>query len=135
MGPLMYLQGIARQQIEAALVPCDLTYYEYNALAILCLSGAPWALSPSKLKAALQFTSGGLSNLLKRLEQRQFITRSDNPRDGRGVLVQLTQQGKQLMDHAMPRVTAVAQHLVRTFSARERASLARLLQRMIADNA
>jgi len=131
----MYLQGIVRQQIEAALTPFDLTYYEYSVLATLCTSGAPWALSPSTLKDTLLFTSGGLSNLLKRLEQRQYITRSNNPRDGRGVLVQLTPQGKQLMDHAMPRVAATEQHLVRMFNARERANLARLLQRMVAGNA
>jgi len=130
IGRLVHLANSAHQSLDAALAACDLNYYEYSALATLRASGSPWELSPSKLKATLSFTSGGLSNLLKRLEKRQFITRSENPHDGRGVLVRLTQQGKQLVDAAIPHVCTTKASLVRMLNARERAALARLLCRM-----
>ncbi|WP_208513893.1 MarR family transcriptional regulator, partial [Variovorax paradoxus] len=44
-------------------------------------------MSRSRLQSTLLFTSGGLSNLLKRLEQEGLVKRSIHPDDGRGVLV------------------------------------------------
>jgi len=133
VGRLMHLQGIMLQRLSVALEACDLTYYEYSVLAALREAGAPWALSPSTLKTVLLFTSGGLSNLLKRLERRRFITRASNPQDGRGVLVHLTPQGKQLVDAAIPRIAAAELQLVHTLSARERNTMARLLCRIGSD--
>jgi len=130
IGRLMHLANSAHQSLDAALAACDLNYYEYSALAALRMVGQPWELSPSKLKAMLSFTSGGLSNLLKRLEKRQCITRAENPHDGRGVLVRLTNQGKHLVDAAIPHVCATKLNLVRMLNARERTALARLLCRM-----
>jgi len=130
VGRLLYLANFAHQNLEAALASANLTYYEYCVLSTLRVAGAPWELSPSALKSTLLFTSGGLSNLLKRLEKRHFISRADNPQDGRGVLVRLTRQGKQLVDAVMPNVSAAKLDLIRMLSARERTTLARLLRRM-----
>jgi len=134
VGHLMQLQSSMHQALTAALSPCDLTYYEYGVLAALRTVGEPWALSPSTLKDKLLFTSGGLSNLLKRLEKQHFITRKSNPRDGRGVFVYLTPHGRQIVDEAIPRVAATELHLVRKLNARDRTALVRLLQRMRAEN-
>jgi len=130
VGRLMYLANLAHQTLEAALASADLTYYEYSVLSSLRVVGAPWELSPSVLKSTLLFTSGGLSNLLKRLENRQFIVRADNPHDGRGVLVRLTRQGKSLIDAVMPGVSSAKLDLIRMLNARERTTLVRLLRRM-----
>jgi len=127
---LMYLANVARQNTEMVLAGVDLTYYEYSVLSTLRVAGEACELSPSVLKSTLLFTSGGLSNLLKRLEKRQLIQRSDNPEDGRGVLVRLTPQGKHLADAVMPRVSASKLDLVRMLNTRERSTLARLLRRM-----
>jgi len=130
VGRLLYLSSLAQQNLETALAPFHLTYYEYSVLSALRVSGPPYELSPSMLKTTLLFTSGGLSNLFKRLEKRQFITRLGNPKDGRGVLVRLTRQGRDLVDTAMPSVCNTKLDLIRMLNTRERTTLARLLRRM-----
>jgi len=134
IGRLLHLGSFAQQTLEAMLASFDLTYYEYGVLSTLRVAGSGGELSPSALKTTLLFTSGGLSNLLKRLEIRQFIARSNNPQDGRGVLVRLTRQGKHVVDAAMPSVCAATADMIRMFNARERATLVRLLRRMGLEN-
>jgi DNA-binding MarR family transcriptional regulator len=49
-------------------------------------------MSPSQLQQTLIVTSGGMSNLLKKAEDMGLIERHEDPLDGRGRIVQLTQK-------------------------------------------
>jgi DNA-binding MarR family transcriptional regulator len=89
-------------------------------------------MTPSNLQARLLFTSGGLSNLLKRLEANGWIERTDHPEDGRGVLVCLTPRGRKLADRAMPDHAEAELRLLQMFTPHERAQFAGLLARMMA---
>ena len=62
-------------------------------LATLRVEGAPYRMSPKALLDTLILTSGGLSNLLRRLEKAGHIRRMADETDGRGVIVELTEQG------------------------------------------
>jgi DNA-binding MarR family transcriptional regulator len=132
VGRLLHLEGVVLQTVNAALAPHGLKYLEYAVLATLRVSGAPYRMTPSNLQARLLFTSGGLSNLLKRLEGSGWIQRTDDPEDGRGVLVCLTAKGRRLADRAMPDHASAELRLLRMFSAQEREQLAGLLARMMA---
>lgn len=134
VGRLLHLEGVVLQAVNSALAPHGLKYLEYAVLATLRVSGAPFRMTPSNLQARLLFTSGGLSNLLKRLEGNGWIQRTDDPEDGRGVLVCLTPKGRRLADRAMPDHANAEQRLLRMFSLQERAQLADLLARMMAGN-
>ncbi|MEJ8825881.1 MarR family transcriptional regulator [Variovorax humicola] len=135
VGRLLRLEEVVLRSINAVLQPYGLKYQEYAVLATLRVSGAPYRLSPSLLQATLLFTSGGLSNLLKRLEREGLIKRSTDPRDGRGVQVRLTAKGHRLVDEAMPKHAAAELHLLRMFDAEQRETLARLLSVMMVGNA
>lgn len=135
VGRLLRLEEVVLRTLNAAVAPWGLKYQEYAVLATLRVAGAPYQLTPSKLKATMLFTSGGLSNLLKRLEKDGLIRRSTDPDDGRGVLVRLSAKGRKLADAAMPHHAAAELHLVRMFGADERDDLARLLCQMIDGNA
>jgi DNA-binding MarR family transcriptional regulator len=135
IGRLLRLEEVVLRSINAVLQPFDLKYQEYAVLATLRVAGAPYRLSPSRLQSTLLFTSGGLSNLLKRLEQEDLIKRSTDPKDGRGVLVRLTAKGLRLADEAMPRHAAAELHLLRMLDAGQREQLGQLLSLMMVGNA
>ncbi|VTU45680.1 Multiple antibiotic resistance protein MarR (plasmid) [Variovorax sp. PBL-E5] len=135
VGRLIRLEEVVLRSLNAVLQPFGLKYQEYAVLATLRVSGPPYRLTPSRLQATLLFTSGGLSNLLKRLERDGLVRRSTDPRDGRGVLVRLTARGQRLADEAMPRHAAAELRLLRMFEPQERAALARLLSVMMVGNA
>ena len=121
--------------LNEVLQPFGLKYQEYAVLATLRVAGPPYRLSPSRLQATLLFTSGGLSNLLKRLELGGLVRRSTDPKDGRGVVVKLTAKGQRLADAAMPRHAAAELYLLRMFDPQQREILGQLLSRMMVGNA
>lgn len=131
VGRLLRLEGLVMDAANSALAPYGLKFQEYGVLATLRVQGAPYCLTPSQLQAALLFTSGGLSNLIKRLEANGWVERTDDPNDGRGVLVSLTAKGRRLADRAMPEHANTERRLLSMFSIAERAQLADLLARMI----
>lgn len=131
IGRLIHLQEGVLQALHRALQPFNLRYQEYAVLATLRVSGEPYRLSLQGLRETLLYTSGGLSNLLKRLETAEFIVRVPDEIDRRCVWVQLTDAGAQLADAAMPVHAGAELALLRSFSADERKQLASLLARMI----
>ncbi|MDB5998409.1 MAG: MarR family transcriptional regulator [Rhizobacter sp.] len=135
VGRLLRLEEVVLRAINSVLQPFGLKYQEYAVLATLRVAGAPYRLSPSRLQATLLFTSGGLSNLLKRLEREGWVRRSSDPKDGRGVLVKLTPKGLRLADEAMPKHAAAEQHLLRMFDSQQRENLSALLSMMMVGNA
>ena len=135
VGRLLRLEEVILHTINNALTPHRLKYQEYAVLATLRVSGAPYRLTPSRLQSTLLFSSGGLSNLLKRLEHDGLVRRSGNPQDGRGVLVSLTAKGRNLADRAMPDHAKAELKLLEMFSVKERDALSGLLSRMMVGNA
>ncbi|MFA5664938.1 MarR family winged helix-turn-helix transcriptional regulator [Castellaniella sp.] len=135
VGRLIRLEEIVLQPINAALSEHGLTYFEYAVLATLRVAPEPQGLAPRYLLSRLLCSSGGLSNLLKRLETRGLIARRADPDDGRGVLVSLTPDGRALADRAMPDHARVEQQLIAMLSAEEQDVLARLLNRLLVGNA
>jgi DNA-binding MarR family transcriptional regulator len=134
VGRILRLQDVILRAADAHLRAHGLKYPAYAVLATLRASGAPFRMSPSQLRATLLLTSGGLSNLLARLERRGLIRRLADPNDGRGVIVELAKTGRELADQAMPTHAALERHLLRMFDAGERAILAELLSRMMVLN-
>ncbi len=78
---------------SAVLSPFDLSSGDYGVLAALRRAGRPYQLSPSKLTNRLQRSSGGMTKILRRLEDRGLVVRSQDPQDGRGTVVSLTANG------------------------------------------
>jgi DNA-binding MarR family transcriptional regulator len=135
VGRIVMLQDIVLKTVNTALAPYGLRYPAYAVLATLRAAGAPYRLSPSQLQATMLFSSGGISNLLARVEQQGYIRRSTDPADKRGVQVALTRKGLALADRAMIDHAAAERNLCSMFTKTEQNELALLLSRMIAGNA
>lgn len=134
VGRVLHLQGIILRAVNAALAPYGLRYPTYAVLATLRVAGAPYRMSPSQLQATMLFTSGGVSNLLRRVEAAGLIRRVDDPVDRRGTIVELTESGFALVERAMPAHAAAERQLASMLASEERAALAAMLSCMIVLN-
>lgn len=108
MGPIGRIKRCAsllEKKLESKFETLDLNLWEFDMLATLRRSGAPYCLSPTELFSLLMVTSGTMTHRLKRLESRNLIERVSNVEDARSMLVQLTNQGLELID------VAVEQHV------------------------
>jgi DNA-binding MarR family transcriptional regulator len=94
------------------LEPFELTPGDYGVLAMLRRAGRPYQLSPSSLTSRLERSSGGMTKILKRLEQRGLVVRSPDPADGRGSLVSLTREGREVQDRVFHAFVAATQELL-----------------------
>ncbi len=88
--------------LNAHLAEFGLTRGSWDVLASLRRSGAPHRLSPTELYLALMRTSGAMTHRLAGLERSGLVTRVPDPQDGRGLLVELTAKGLELVDHLAP---------------------------------
>lgn len=101
IGRLNRLAGIMQIELAKAFSQFDLVMWEFDMLAALRRSGAPYCLAPTTLFSTLMVTSGTMTHRLKQLEKKGVIERLDNPEDARSKLVQLTPEGIELIDRAV----------------------------------
>jgi DNA-binding MarR family transcriptional regulator len=74
----------------------NLTKGEVNVLVTLRSVGSPFELRPTGLQARLLLSSGGISNVLNRLERNALVERQRESNDGRSCWVRLTGEGAEL---------------------------------------
>lgn len=84
------------QVVVRPLSAHGLSRAEFDVLIALQAAGEPHKLRPSDLASRLLLTSGGTSNILRRLEERNLLRRTPGPADGRSRDVELTDQGLRL---------------------------------------
>lgn len=104
------LAMLIEQRLKAALADVGLTYAEFDVLATLRRSGA--GLRPGELSKALMLTSGGMSNVLRRLTDAGFVDRKASDVDARGSWVHLTPAGDAVTDKALAASTRVHDDLL-----------------------
>lgn len=88
-------------QSISELSKLELTRAEYGVLATLRRVGAPYRLKPSDLTAAAVLSTGGTSNVIRRMEQAGYVRRHEDPQDGRSSWVELTARGVKIAELAV----------------------------------
>lgn len=131
IGRIVQLRDIIVRAVNRALAPHGLKYPTYAVLATLRVSGAPYRMSPSELLSSLLITSGGLSNLLRRMEKDGYVRRMADKRDGRGVIVELTEKGIDAADRSMADHAAVEREICASLLPELQETVARALSLMI----
>jgi DNA-binding MarR family transcriptional regulator len=76
-------------------------------------------------------TSGTMTNRVDRLAARGLVERLPDPADRRGVLVQLTDSGRDSVDAAMADLLAHERNLLGSISERDQAKIARVLRELV----
>lgn len=100
---------------------------ELDVLASLVLSGNNYVLSPTKLHERLLFTSGAITKVLKKLEEKNYITRIDNIHDKRSKLVQITPSGKKMCQAALKDVILYEEKCFEALTKKEKITFQNLL--------
>ncbi len=110
---------------EHALEP-----WEFDVLAALRRAGTPYELSPGRLIRETLVTSGTMTNRVDRLAGRGLVRRLPDPEDRRGVLVRLTDAGREAVDGALAGLLEREQGLLGALGPAERGRLATLLRQL-----
>ncbi|GMM61505.1 MarR family transcriptional regulator [Novosphingobium sp. IK01] len=136
-GPMVLLgrlgeaaQVIARDRLNPLFARFGLQPGEFDVLATLRRSGAPYALTPTALYEAAMISSGSMTNRIDRLEKVGLVERRPNPDDRRGTLVALTGQGKDLIERAVAAHIENQKEVVSTLSRSEQDLLCALLAKL-----
>jgi len=89
-----------KRAMEATLAEHDLTHPDWQVLCSLRLRLPDHRSSPGELAADLELSSGAMTSRLDRLEQLGHVRRLPAPGDRRGVIVELTDEGRDAWDRA-----------------------------------
>jgi len=105
---------------------------ELDVLASLIMSGNEKnILSPTKLYDRLLFTSGAITKVLKKLEDKKYITRLDNEFDKRSKLVQITKKGKEVCNQTLKEVILYEEQCFSSLNQEEKDIFKNLLIKMM----
>ena len=121
------LEAFQREVLD----PFELTSGDYAVLAALRRAGAPYALNPSQLTSRLERSSGGMTKMLKRLEQGGLVVREPDPEDGRGSVVSLTKEGLAVQDRVFHAFLTASQDLLDSLSPSRRRDSDRALRALL----
>ena len=133
-GRILRLSEFFMNAMNRNMIRFGVKYSQYAIIGTLRASGKPYRMSPSDLRSTLMITSGGLSNLLRKVEAQGFVRRVDDPTDGRGVIVELTQKGFELSEKAMIAQAELERTLVAALDPDEQEHMASMLRRLVLSN-
>jgi DNA-binding MarR family transcriptional regulator len=133
-GVISRLSAISKhvnRAFEETLAGHGLKEGEYRLLLRLATRSAEHRMSAGELSRALMLSSGAMTNRLDRLEAAGLVRRVPDPRDRRGVMVELTAEGQRQVDTAVVEQAAKEIDVLSALSARELTSLNGLLRKVL----
>src|SRR4051812_1831737 len=127
-GRLSRLNLLVSAEMARTFAHHDLDRSSFDVLATLRRSGR---LTPAQLMRYSMITSGAVTQRLDRLEARGLVARTPNEADGRGVCVDLTDEGRELIDSALPDHVETEHRLLAGLTVAQRDDLAGLLKALL----
>ncbi|MEW1795230.1 MarR family winged helix-turn-helix transcriptional regulator [Streptomyces niveus] len=105
---------------------------DFDVLAALRRAGAPFERAPGELAEHTMVTTGAMTKRVDRLERAGLVSRRASESDGRGRVVALTPQGRELIDRAFSEHMANECRLLAALTEEEVAHLESLLVKWLA---
>ncbi|MEU0784755.1 MarR family transcriptional regulator [Streptomyces sp. NPDC006173] len=131
-GRVFRISRALGDRMEKAYARYGISRGEFDVLATLRRSDAPYTLSPRQLSATLLLTTGGMTGRLDKLERAGLLRRSPDPHDRRGLKVTLTDEGLRLIDEAVGTGLAVQTAALSALDGDQATQLAALLRPLLA---
>lgn len=128
------IQGITRRLqkvLDETVSEYGLSHGEWKVLSSLRWAGPPYRRSAGDLARLADLSSGAMTNRLDRLEEAGLVRRLRDPDDRRGVLVELTDEGRALWQEALGVQAAKEALFASALTEREREQLNGLLRRLM----
>jgi DNA-binding MarR family transcriptional regulator len=117
---------------RGAFADHGLESWEFDVLAALRRQGPPFQLTPGALLRATLVTSGTMTNRVDRLAIAGLVRREPDPSDKRGVLVTLTDQGRERVDATLAGLLRRERVLLAGLDSGQRRHLADLMRVLLA---
>jgi DNA-binding MarR family transcriptional regulator len=102
---VLFLAADLTTATRAVLPEFGLTVAEFDILATLRRSGAPYRMKSNELSRTLMMSTGGTTNVVHRLADAGLVQRESDDADGRATLVRLTEAGATRVEAALHRNT------------------------------
>lgn len=131
VGRISRLARLLDVELDRAFSAHGLDRPAFDVLGTLRRSGPPYRLTPAGLARASMVTSGAITQRLDRLEQRGLIMRTPSDLDGRCVYVALTDEGRALIDRALPDHVANEHRLLQALTPVQRGTLTDNLRKLL----
>ncbi|QCQ93205.1 MarR family winged helix-turn-helix transcriptional regulator [Rhodococcus sp. SGAir0479] len=128
IGRITRISSQALHQLERALAPSGVSRAEFEVLCALARSDRP--LRASEVTAVTMVSGAATTKHADRLVKLGLVERQRFERDGRVVLLQVTDAGRELVDRELPQRVERDSRLLDGLDQDERAELARLLRRI-----
>ena len=123
VGRVLRLAVRLERRVERVLADFGLTLWQFDVLATLRRTGAPFCLSPTDLMREVMLSSGAMTNRIDRLEAKGLVKREPDPGDRRGVQIILTPKGRRLVDRAIAARFEEAKEVVGFLTPRQRTTI------------
>ena len=100
-----------------------------NSLAVIDGAGEP--LTPSQISERTLVSSATMTGTLDQLEYRGWVRRLPNPDDRRSVLVEITDEGKAVINRLLPGIRKIERVTLDGLTAKELGTLLQLLAKVL----
>ena len=131
VGRILRLAVHLDRRANEALKPFGLAVWGFDILATLRRFGEPYAMTPTELMKAVMLSSGAMTNRIDRLENLGLVERKPSPNDRRSFRVQLTHEGRKVIEKAIEVRFAEAEDALDGMSQRDRKQLGSLLRNIL----
>lgn len=135
VGRLMAVATMVnREHLQPFFDKYQLQTGEFDVIATLRRSGAPYRLTPTALCESTLISSGGMTARIDRLERAGLVTRHPNPHDRRAILVGLTGKGLDLVNDIVGGHVDNERQIIAGLAPDEQTELNRLLIKVMEEN-
>jgi len=126
------MQQIAVAIFSEECAQFDLTCLQYSALARI--RERP-GIDVTRLSEIMEFDRSTLGGVMERLEMKGYVRRRATPEDKRIKLLEVTRQGRVLLDEIQPSVERTQRRILEGLGSEDQKVLLRLLTRLVDLNA
>ncbi len=130
-GRITRINDIFLARLSRVLNQHSLSYSELQTLGALIVSGPPYEAKPNAISRHNLLTSGGMTNVLTRMERKGLILRRKDKNDGRGVIVSVTPLGLETFDAVITKENEIEHRLLGDINDKEREVVASILRKIL----
>lgn len=130
-GRITRINDIFLSRLSKLLSQHGLNYSELQTLGALIVGGPPYEAKPNAMSRHNLLTSGGMTNVLTRMEKKGLITRRKDPNDRRGVIVSVTPQGLDAFEAVIVKENQIEHRMLEGIDEEERALVAGVLRKIL----
>ena len=128
LGRMTLIASVAAHRLDASLERHAVSRSEFDVLGALARSSRP--LRASEVVSTTMLSGASITKLTEALAKRGLLRRSRSARDGRVVLLEITDDGRAVVDAELPRRLDDDAKVLAVLDDSERATLTALLRKV-----